>query len=526
MSARLPTVSELAEIARRYHLALNLDDLVSFQGLIKGSLASYDVVDKLVEPALPVTYPRTPGARPTPEENPYGAWYWRTSIKGAPSGRLAGKRVVIKDNTCVAGVPMMNGSRTLEGFVPDEDATVVTRLLEAGAEIVGKSVCEDLCFSGGSHTPATGPVRNPWSPERTAGGSSGGSAALLAAGEVDLALGGDQGGSVRMPSAFCGVVGIKGTFGLVPYTGAFPIELTIDTLGPMATTVADVAAMLQVIAGRDGHDPRQDSSIVVDDYITGLDLGIRGLNVGIVKEGFGWPRLSEPQVDETVLAAAHRLAEAGAKVSEVSVPAHRNGVHVWNVIAIEGATNQMLNLSGYGMNWKGRYSPRLIQAFHAGRLAHANDLSETVKLVALMGQFLIDEYGGRYYAKAQNLSPWLTAAYDAALSKHDVLVMPTLPLRATPIPAPNAPREEYVARALEMIPNTCPLSVTGHPAMTVPAGFADGLPVGLMIIGRRFDEATVLRVGRAFEQIVGGFPTAAASPRATAEVGGRKESQR
>ena len=180
-----------------------------------------------------------------------------TSITEREGGPLAGRSVAIKDNTAVAGVPMMNGSATLEGFVPARDATVVTRLLAAGATIAGKAVCEDLCFSGGSHTSRTGPVRNPWDTTRSAGGSSSGSAALLAAGVVDIATGGDQGGSVRIPAAYCGVVGHKPTHGLVPYTGAFPIEQTIDHLGPMARTVADVALTLAVLAGPDGLDPRQ-----------------------------------------------------------------------------------------------------------------------------------------------------------------------------------------------------------------------------------------------------------------------------
>ncbi len=174
--------------------------------------------------------------------------------------------MAIKDNVCVAGVPMMNGSATLEGYVPEVDATIVTRTLDAGATIVGKAVCEDLCFSGGSHTAATGPVLNPRAPGRSAGGSSCGSAALLAAGEVDLAIGGDQGGSIRMPAGWCGVVGHKPTYGLVPYTGVFPIELTLDHTGPMAATVADVALYLEVLAGADGLDPRQPSVVPTEAY--------------------------------------------------------------------------------------------------------------------------------------------------------------------------------------------------------------------------------------------------------------------
>src|SRR3954451_25031499 len=231
-------------------------------------------------------------AVPDGDENPLGAWYVTTDIHGAAEGPLAGRTVAIKDNTAVAGVPMMNGSHTLAGFVPSRDATVVSRLLEAGATLKGKSVCEALCFSGGSHTSVTGPVRNPWDPSRTTGGSSSGSAALVTSGEVDLALGGDQGGSIRMPAAFCGVVGHKPTHGLVPYTGAFPIELTLDHLGPITRTVADAALMLEVLAGRDGLDPRQPADLQPERYVAALDGDVRGMRVGVVAQGFGWAELS------------------------------------------------------------------------------------------------------------------------------------------------------------------------------------------------------------------------------------------
>ena len=193
---------------------------------------------------------------------------------------------------------MMNGSATVEGFIPRRDATVVTRLLDAGATITGKAVCEDLCFSGGSHTSRTGPVLNPWDRGRSAGGSSSGSAALVAAGHADMALGGDQGGSVRIPSAYCGTVGHKPTHGLVPYTGAFPIENTLDHLGPITRTVHDAALMLGVLAGRDGLDPRQRAEHLPGDFLTGLDAGAAGLRIAVLAEGFGIPGLSQPGVDE------------------------------------------------------------------------------------------------------------------------------------------------------------------------------------------------------------------------------------
>src|SRR5437762_14202346 len=231
MPVRKPSIEDLRKAATAFHLTLTPDDLASFRGLTDGVIASYRRLDELSEPRPAVRYPRTTGYRPGPDENKLNAWYWKCSIKGAPSGKLAGKKFAIKDNVCVAGIPMMNGTAVLEGYVPDIDATVVTRILDAGGEIVGKAVCEHLCFSGGSHTSDTGPVLNPHDPKRSAGGSSSGSAALVAAGECDMAIGGDQGGSIRIPSSYSGAVGLKPTYGLVPYTGVFPIELTLDQIG-------------------------------------------------------------------------------------------------------------------------------------------------------------------------------------------------------------------------------------------------------------------------------------------------------
>src|SRR6201997_4466193 len=204
-----PPLPELERIARSYNLNLSRDDLESFRKLMDGVLASYRRLDQFAEPTLPVKYRRDAGYRPAASENRLNAWYWRCSIKGAPSGPLAGKKIAIKDNVCVAGIPMMNGSNVLEGYVPDVDATIVTRILDAGGEITGKAVCEHLCFSGGSHTSDPMPVHNPHKRGYSAGGSSSGSAALVGAGEVDMAIGGDQGGSIRIPACWCGIVGLK-----------------------------------------------------------------------------------------------------------------------------------------------------------------------------------------------------------------------------------------------------------------------------------------------------------------------------
>jgi amidase len=497
---RKPPLTELGRIARSYGLQLTQDDLASFRNLMDGVLASYRRLDQFAEPTLPVKYRRDPGYRPPASENRLNAWYWKCSIMGAPSGPLAGKKIAIKDNVCVAGIPMMNGSDVLEGYVPDVDATIVTRILDAGGEIVGKAVCEHLCFSGGSHTSDTGPVLNPHDPKRSAGGSSSGSAALVVAGECDLAIGGDQGGSIRIPSSYCGAVGHKPTYGLVPYTGVFPIELTLDHTGPIGRSAADVALLLEVLAGPDGLDPRQPPGLRSEAYSKRLTGDASGLRIGIANEGFAWPN-SEPDVDAMVRQAAQRLGRAGATVNEISIPLHRDGVHIWNAIAVEGATMLMVAGNSMGTNWKGHYTTSLLDFYGRSRRVRANDLSETVKLVILLGQYMQDNYQGRYYAKAQNLARTLRAAYDEALKGVDLLLMPTLPLKATLLPAPDASREEYVARALEMISNTCPFDVTGHPATTVPVGMSASLPVGMMLIGRHWEDGTALRAADALQKI-------------------------
>src|SRR6185295_1788703 len=281
MAVSPPSLDQLKAIADTMGLSLSESDLTSFRELMKPSIDGYNVVDALPDNLPPVTYPRTPGVRPQPEDNTRNAWYVKTRVQGAPSGKLSGKTVVLKDNVSLAGVPMMNGASTLEGYTPDVDATIVTRILDAGGTIVGKTHCEYFCFSGGSHTCAAGAVHNPHKMGYSSGGSSSGSAVVVATGEVDMAIGGDQGGSIRIPSAFSGTYGMKGTFGLVPYTGVMPIEITIDHTGPMTRNVRDNALLLEVLAGADGLDPRQGTP-KVSNYTEALGGGVKGLRIGIV----------------------------------------------------------------------------------------------------------------------------------------------------------------------------------------------------------------------------------------------------
>jgi amidase len=495
-TVKLPTLDQLREVAADLGLTFSETDLAKHRECLASSIEAYNLVDRMPDELPPVAYPRTPGRRPEAEENPYGAWYVKSTIEGAPTGKLKGKKIALKDNICLAGVPMMNGASTLEGYVPEIDATVVSRILDAGGTIVGKTVCEYFCFSGGSHTSATGPVHNPRRMGYSAGGSSSGSAVVVAAGEVPMALGGDQGGSIRMPASFCGIYGMKPTHGLVPYTGIMPIELTIDHTGPMTATVEDNALLLEVLAGPDGLDPRQYGA-AVKPYREALGRGAGGLRIAVIEEGFGHPQ-SMPQVDSVVQEAAQRFTGLGAAVETLSLPAHRLGQAIWLPIAAEGATMQMMLGNGFGFNWQGLYLTSLMD-FHSGWRGRADELSESLKNTMLLGHYMVRQHRGRYYAKAQNLVRRLRRAYDGALAEYDLLLMPTLPLVATPLPAGDAPVDEIVNRAFEILPNTAPFDCTHHPAMSLPCGSVDGLPVGMMLVGRLFDEETIYRAAATFE---------------------------
>lgn len=493
-----PTTGELVEAAGELGLTVSSADSVSFLGLMEGLFEAYDRIDTIKEPLPEPRYARGP-VTVQPADNPFNGWASKALIKGAGSGKLTGKTVVIKDNTCVAGLPMRNGSTILADYVPEIDATIVTRLLDAGADIHGKATCEYYCASGGSHTSASGPVENPVVPGHNAGGSSSGSAALVAAGIVDMATGGDQGGSIRIPASFCGIVGMKPTHGLVPYTGIFQVEATIDHVGPMTATVSDNALMLEVMAGPDGIDPRQVGA-QPQAYTQALKKGAAGLKVGVLTEGFGQPG-SEAEVDARVRDVAHRLRDAGAEIEEVSIPMHLDGPAIWTPIFLEGATELMMRQNAYGTNMKGQFVESLLDA-HAQWRARADELSETLKLGILMGHYMSSRHQGRFYGVAQNLNRKLTATYDQSFAQYDCLLMPTTPMATHPLPGSDASREEIVERAFSMLANVCPFNATGHPGISVPAGkTADGRPIGAMFVGGKYSEATLYQAAAEVERM-------------------------
>lgn len=457
--------------------------------------ASYVELD-LMYSRVRDSHSRNKGYAPIKSKNKFGAWAWRCSIKEKNTGPLLGKRIAVKDNVNVAGVPLRDGSSILDGYFPEEDAIIVKRILSAGGEITGKAQCENLCVSGGSHTSYPIPVRNPRNPEFMAGGSSSGSAALLAAGEVDMAIGADQAGSIRIPASWCGVYGLKPTWGLVPYTGVVPMEYTLDHVGPMANNVEDLALLLEVIAGRDDFDQRQrDTPVELPRYARELKKGVGGMKIGVVKEGFGLESLSEPDVDEIVRRESLTFERLGATVKEISIPEHLKGFHIWTGLIMEGTWNTAIRKNGLEHTSSDLH---LIESWAKRRRKDFNNLVPNMKLIALTGSYFAERYNGRFFTIAQLLRRKLVQTYNAALHGYDLLLMPTTPQKAQKLKKMNL--QEYLDATMCNLYNTCPFDVTGHPALSMPCGTSMDLPVGMMVIGRHFEETRILRAAYSYEK--------------------------
>ena len=498
MAVPRPSVSRLRVLADELGFHLTDGEFAAFATFIDEAMVSYDIVDGLADNLPPVAYPRTPGYRPDRAENPHNAWYMKSRVAGKKRGRLAGKTIALKDTICLAGVPMMNGAAALEGYVPETDATIVTRMLDAGGTILGKANTEAFSLSASSHTSALGPVDNPHKPGWSAGGSSSGCGALVAAGEVDMAIGCDQAGSLRIPASACGLYGMKQTYGLVPYTGILSQEYNVDHAGPMTRTVADNALLLEVLAGDDGIDPRQ-RGVRKRGYRKALGGSAKGLRIGVLEEGFGFDD-SDPGVDAKVREAAARFAKLGADVRPVSVPMHRVGAYIWRVFAGEGYYHNIWMRNGFGTDHGGLYVTSVIDALANWQDSAGDSFPPHVKIRLLMGHFVSQAFHGRYYAKALNISRRLRNAYDAALAEVDLLLLPTFTVRPNKLPPADIAPEEFARIAFAGVVNTPPFNLTHHPALSLPCGKVDGLPIGAMLVGRHFDEPTIYRAAHAFEQ--------------------------
>jgi amidase len=496
---RAPSTDRITRIAADLHMDPTDEELEAMTAVAEGMMGAFARLEDLTEPTPPVhEAPRCPGERVPAHEDPLNAWVTRCRVAADADGPLSGVEVALKDNVSLAGVEMTCGSTLLSGFVPRIDATVVRRLLDAGATITGKTNMEALALSASGELSDHGAVLNPADDAHLAGGSSSGSAAVVATEEADVAIGTDQAGSIRIPASWSGVVGHKPTRTLVPYTGIAALGHTFDHVGPLASSVRDAARVLDVVAGKDDLDPRQ-GAVPTEDYEGALERDPSSLTVGVLAEGFDREE-SDPGVDETVRDAIDDLGAAGATVEEVSVPQHLDGEPIFLGFALQETTELFLG-DGLGYFGKGFYDTDFADAFGRAMRSQADDLPPFPKLELVLGTYLKREYRNRYHAKAQNLRRDLRAAYDDALADVDVLAMPTTPMTAHEA-IDDRSFLQALQRSADMIGNTAPFDVTGHPAVSVPCGETSGLPVGVQFVGGHFEDATVLAAADVFERSV------------------------
>jgi amidase len=507
----VPDVDEVVSVARELGIHLGPDEAALYRTSLLEQLDAFDafVQSRIEEEVPPMCSPlRAPGHRPTRSEDPLNAWMWKCHIPGASDGLLKGKTVSYKDHVAVAGIPASYGTFALDGFTPNFDATVVTRALQAGGTVVGKNTMAGLSggLSNGSRIGDYGRTLNPHNPEHSPGGSSSGSGAAVAAGEVDVSFGGDQGGSIRIPAAYCGCFGMKPTFGLISHFGiGFGSDQSIDYTGPLARTVEETAAALQATAGYDRYDPRQ-SRDVPDrlDVLSSLAEGVAGLRIGLLDEGFAE---ADPEVKELVLRAVDVLRDAGASVRCISVPEHCHVRYAHEALMAEGAL-ALFNSSYFSAFTRTYYPTDVIAALNTFWSAHADVLAPRTKLQLIAAQLSRRNYAGRVYAKAQNVRPTYIKAYDAALAEVDILVMPTTLTTAPKVELVEGGYMDVLEHSLShtwwpLAFNTAPFNYTGHPALATPVGkSSEHLPVSMQLVGRMFDDPLLLRVAYAYQHSV------------------------
>ena len=496
MGFQPPTEKELAEIGAELSLNLSDQEITDHVDLITEALSSYETVAEYDDDTSVSVPENRSGGERVVTNDPYNAWITRCNISERNDGRLSGWDIAIKDNIGVGGVEMTCGSDVVEGYVPETDATLVSRLLSAGGTLVGKTNLDDMAFSGNGHSSAFGPMLNPHDSEHLSGGSSGGSAIAVATEEVKVAIGSDQGGSIRVPASWSGVVGHKPTHGLVPYTGCIGIDNTVDHAGPIGRDVETVAETLTVIAGRDDRDPRQPNTVPTRDYASEIDGNVDELEIAVLAEGFDQPE-SDSAVNDEVKSTLNELENRGASVEDVSLPIHNDAADIYSVSLAEGFLAAFRG-EGLGHNWKGWYNTDWAREFGRLRRERGEEFPPTVKFTLLLGAFASDKYYSKYYAKAMNLRNELTDRYDEILREYDLIAMPTTPMTAHEW-KPDQDRIEFIGDAWTNLANTSAFNMTGHPSVSVPAGSVADLPVGLMLTGRAFDDATVLNAAHAVE---------------------------
>jgi len=416
-------------------------------------------------------------------------------LRGADAGPYAGVPIAVKDVLSTRGFPTTCGSRMLEGFVPVYDATAVERIKAAGTIMLGKANMDEFAMGSSTENSYFGPTRNPWDLERVPGGSSGGSAAAVAAGEAPWALGSDTGGSIRQPAALCGIVGLKPTYGLVSRYGLVAFASSLDQVGPMARTVRDCAGLLGVIAG---HDPNDSTSISaeVPDYLEGLTGEVKGLRAGVVKE------LSSEGIDADVLslfkAGVDKLSDMGIECEEVSLPSFSYGLSAYYLIAPAEASSNLARFDGVRYGYRSPEEHEDIWEMYDR--TRAAGFGQEVKRRIMLGTYALSAgYYDEYYAQAQKIRTLIVRDYGRAWQNFDVLVSPTSPSTAFKLGEKTSdPLTMYLSDIC-----TIPVNLAGIPAISLPCGLSDGLPVGFQVMAPPLEESKLLNVAYALEREVG-----------------------
>jgi aspartyl-tRNA(Asn)/glutamyl-tRNA(Gln) amidotransferase subunit A len=412
--------------------------------------------------------------------------------KGDPLPPLAGVPIAVKDVMVTRGVRSTAGSKILGNYIPPYDATAVARLEEAGAVILGKTNCDEFAMGSSNENSAYGPVRNPRDKSRVPGGSSGGSAACVAAGTAVAALGSDTGGSIRQPAAFCGVVGLMPTYGRVSRYGLIAFASSLDHIGPLTKTVKDAALILGSIAGRDRLDSTS-AEVPVPNYVDEIEKPVTGLKIGIPKEYFA--EGLDPEVRTAVEGAIAKLEKAGCKAIPISLPHTRYAVPTYYLVATAEASSNLARFDGVRYGYRSGTPKSLSQMYRSSR---DEGFGAEVKRRIMLGTYALSAgYYDAYYLKAQKVRTLLTRDFEAAFQTVDAVVTPTTP---TPAFKLGEKSDDPLAMYLADI-YTVTADLVGIPGISVPCGTSkEGLPIGLQILGRHFDEATILRLGHAAER--------------------------
>jgi aspartyl-tRNA(Asn)/glutamyl-tRNA(Gln) amidotransferase subunit A len=416
---------------------------------------------------------------------------------------LGGVPIAIKDNICIQGEPTTCGSRILGTYRPPYTATVVERLLDAGAVVIGKTNLDEFAMGSSTENSAFGVTRNPWDPDRAPGGSSGGSAAAVSAAMATAALGSDTGGSIRQPASFCGVVGVKPTYGRVSRYGLVAFASSLDQIGPLTRTVADAAVMLNVMCGPDSRDATS-AGTEVPDFAATLDGGLRGLRVGVP-----WSFLGE-SVDPAVRASFDQLVESargdGAVVEDIALPHADYGLAAYYVIANAEASANLARYDGVKYGHRSEKARNLVDMYTRTR---AEGFGDEVKRRVLLGTYVLSAgYYDAYYRRAQQVRSLIIDDFVRAFSRCDVIMLPTAP---TPAFALGEKTDDPILMYLNDV-FTIPVNLAGLPGISVPCGLSpERLPIGVQLIGRAFDESTMLRAAAAVERLAD-FPAGAVAP--------------